>query len=88
MEVFKIVCISLFVIYLIAIIVLAMREKRPVVTLLVFAGIGIGLLLVINLTSKFTGVYLPINSYTVGASAAGGAAGIIALLLLRVIFEV
>lgn len=76
------------IIYFLVYIILVMCCKKPIKTLLLFTLSGILALAMVNLTSKFTGVSLPVNPYTVGVSAAGGIAGTAALLIIKIIFSI
>lgn len=76
------------IIYFLVYIIFIMCCKKPIKTLFLFTVSGILSLLVVNLTTKFTGVSLPINPYTVGVSAAGGIAGTVALLIIKIIFSI
>ena len=64
----------------------AILTQKPFKTIFTFAFLGISALALIDLTARFSGVYIPINSYTLGTSAALGLPGTIGLLVLRVIF--
>ncbi len=86
MEILKIVFIVLFVIYGIFVLVFSLLEKRPLYTIFMFMAVGVLTLLVINLLAPITKISLPINTYTVLGSAGFGIPGVIALLILRIIF--
>lgn len=82
----NIALICLAVIYGFVYLVLASKTGRPIRTILIFALLGIIAMTVLNLTSAYSGVYIPVNGYTVGVNAALGLPGTIGLLLLRMIF--
>lgn len=86
MEILKISFIVLFVIYCLLIISFALLEKRPIYTLIKFMVLGVSVLVLINLTSPLTNINLPINLYTVLGSACMGIPGVVALLVLQIIF--
>lgn len=83
---FKVLIICLCFIYGFLYFIFAVATKKPFKTILFYAFLGLAGLMVVDLTSKFSGIYIPINPYTVGASAALGLPGTITLLLLRMIF--
>ncbi len=82
----KTVFICLLVIYGFIYLILAVGTKKPFKTIVLYAFMGVATLTMINLTSKFSGVYIPVNAYTLGSSAALGLPGTIGLLFLRIIF--
>ena len=82
----KTVFICLLVIYGFIYLILAVGTKKPFKTIVLYAFMGVATLTMINLTSKFSGVYIPVNAYTLGSSAALGLPGTIGLLILRIIF--
>ena len=88
MEILKIITIAALVIYGILFLVFSLLEKRPVYTILLFMLVGVISMLVINITSSFTGIYIPLNLYTLLTSAFGGVPGVVTLLLLKIIFFV
>ncbi len=73
--------VSAFIIF-----VFAARSKRIFRTLLFNAFAGICLLALIDLTAKFTGVYIPVNPYTVTGGAVFGIPALCGALLLKFIF--
>lgn len=82
----KSLIIILSVIYGFVYFIIAAKTKKPFKTIFSFAALGLLGLMVINLTSKFSGVYIPVNVYTVSLNAALGLPATITLLLLRLIF--
>ena len=82
----KIIFICLCVIYGFLYFIFAAGTNKPFKTIVFYAFLGLIGLIAVNLTSKFSGVYIPINAYTLGASSALGLPGTISLLLLRMIF--
>lgn len=68
------------------ILLFTLSGKKPFGTLLLNLFMGIVLLAIINLTSVYTGIYIPVNKYTVVGSGVFGVPSIIGLLLLNIIF--
>lgn len=62
------------------------KNKRPFKRALLSFFVGAGTLLAVNLTSVFTGVYLPVSLLTVIVSVAGGIPGVTLLLALNLFF--
>ncbi len=86
MQALKIALLVLAIIYGLVYIILAICGKKPFKTIIITALCGILSLAAVNLTSRFTGVHIPLNAYTVATSAAGGFPAATALLLLRMLF--
>ncbi len=82
----KIVVICLAVIYGFVYLVLASKTGRPIRTILIFGALGLIAMTVLNLTSRYSGVNIPVNGYTIGINAALGLPGTIGLLFLRLLF--
>lgn len=78
--------ICICVIYGFLYFIFAVGTKKPFKTIFLYAFLGIAGLAVVNLTAKYSGVYIPVNAYTLGSSAALGLPGTIGLLILRMIF--
>ena len=85
METIKTVIYAAGILYLLVYIILAFCAKKPLRTLFYSALLGITALLVLNLTKSYTGFCVPINLGSVTVSSAGGVAGVVLLLLLRLI---
>ncbi len=86
METLKILCLSLLGITAFMIFIFALKSKKPFKVLLFNAFMGLTLLAIIDLTSKFTGVYIPINEYTVTGSAVFSIPALCAFLAMNFIF--
>ncbi len=78
--------IALLIIASLAVFVFAVKSKRVFKTLLLNSFSGIVVLIIINLTSKFTGVHIPLNYWTVGGSVLYGIPSVCLFLLLPMIF--
>lgn len=83
---FKIIFISICFIYAFLYFIFAVKTKKPFKTIFLYAFIGLLGLILVNLTSKFSGVTIPINGYTLGFSSALGLPGTVCLLILKTIF--
>lgn len=82
---FKIIFICICVIYGFLYFIFAAGTNKPFKTIIFHAFLGVGAIAIINLTSKFSGVYIPINPYTLTSSATLGLPGTISLLLIKII---
>ena len=54
-------------------------------TFLMSALSGMAVFTAVNLLSRFTGVSIPVNAYTLGASAGLGIPGVLGLITVRII---
>jgi len=82
----KIIFICACLIYGFLYFIFAAETKKPFKTIFFYAFLGLLGLVAVNLTAKFSGVYIPINAYTLSSSAALGLPGTVSLLILRIIF--
>lgn len=82
----KIIFISVTIIYFFLYIILAAKTKKPFKTIMAYSFLGVLGIIIINITARFSGIYIPINGYTLGCSAAFGLPGTVGILLLRMIF--
>ncbi len=62
------------------------KLRKLWVSLLFSTVTGLGALYLVNLTGSFTGVWVPLNFFSVPVAALGGIPGVIILLLLRLIW--
>ena len=84
----KILCcaaIAVLSVFALALLVFLLRSRRPLRSILLNAALGIGALIAINVTSRFTGVHIPINWYSVGGSGIFGLPAVLTLLILQLI---
>ena len=84
----KILCcaaIAVLSVFAHALLVFHIRSRRPLRSILLNAALGIGALIAINVTSRFTGVHIPINWYSVGGSGIFGLPAVLTLLILQLI---
>ena len=68
------------------ILIFCLLSKKPIKTLLFNVFLGVCSLAIINLTSKFSGAYIPINQFTVVGSGVFGMPAICGFLILNLIF--
>ncbi|MBR3593981.1 MAG: pro-sigmaK processing inhibitor BofA family protein [Clostridia bacterium] len=88
MEALKIILICVTVLYFLVYIILAIRSRKPIKTIFFSALLGILSMTLINLTSKFTGVCIPVNGYTASVAASGGLPATVALVLVKTVIGV
>ena len=67
------------------ILILSIKSRKPLKFLFLNTFSGIFIICLIRLTQKFTGVFLPINQYTIICSSTLGIPGIIGILILNFI---
>lgn len=86
MTVVQIVLISLVSIYCLGYLYYLIKSQKPLRTFLLMALYSLMLYAIVNLTAFATGIYLPVNLYTVIGTATGGVPVFLAFLGLRYIF--
>lgn len=86
MPVVKIVSWIVLLVYLIVLLVLAALTKKPFKALLFNALSGIFLFAVIDLTSAFSGLWIPVNEFTAAAAGLGGVPGILLIIAIQFLF--
>ena len=62
------------------------KLRRLWMSLLFSSVTGLGALYLVNLAGSFTGVWLPMNYFSVPIAALGGIPGVITLLVLKLIW--
>ena len=86
MDIIKYILISVLVLTELLIIFFAIRSRKFFRTLLLNAILGIIAIVIINLTKKYSGVYIPINYDTLGAGSILSIPGVIGILICNFIF--
>ncbi len=82
MKAYFIIILSVFSL---CILFFALKSHKFFKTLIFNAFLGICILVIIDLTAEFTGIYIPVNPYTVGAGASFGVPAITLLLVLQIL---
>lgn len=85
MNIILIAAIAVLSVFALVLLVFHIRSRRPLRSILLNAALGIGALAVINLTTRFTGVHIPINWFSVGGSGIFGLPAVFTLLILQMI---
>lgn len=67
------------------ILIFAIIGTKPLKTLLINACLGLAALALVDLISKFTGVYIHLNEWSIGASSVFGIPAVCGLVLLQMI---
>ena len=73
------------IIFSLLILIFTFLDKKPFSRLLFNAILGIGALGIIDLSAKFTGVFIPINLYTVASSTVFSVPAVCLHLILQLI---
>ncbi len=71
-----------------AILIVCVLGRKPLRCIILNIAIGVAALAAVNITARFTGVYIPVNEWTVGGSAVFGMPGVCGIILLQMIFGV
>ncbi len=82
----KIFSIILGVIYACVLLYYCYKNGRIFKTLGLFVASGWLTLVLVNISSAFTGIGIPVNAWTVGGSGVFGLPGVLGLLVLRMFF--
>ena len=82
---FGIFVICVLSVCLVAVLIICLRSGRFIKSLFLNGVIGIALLIIMNILSRYTGVKIPINEYTVPFCILCGTPAIILLTLLPLI---
>lgn len=82
----KITFLILIFFYALIFIFLTLKTKRFMFSVVMNALLGVLLMTIINLTSKFLGVKIPVNEFSFLISSFLGVPGIILILLINIIF--
>lgn len=86
MQFLKISALVVLSVTALILLVLFIKSRKPMKSLILNAFSGIITLILINLTTSFTGIHIPVNWWSVTASAGLGLPGVIGLVLLQIIF--
>ena len=86
MEILKYIVLSLVIISELIILFFAGKSGRFIKVLFLNAIIGIIAVVVVNVTSKYTNCYIPINLFTVVFPSTFGIPAVIGIVLLKFIF--
>lgn len=87
MDVLKYLIIGVLILGGTAILLFCVMGRKPFKYLLLNAAAGLAALIVINLTSRFSGVNIPINEWTAAGSALYGLPAVCGFLFLPMIFR-
>ncbi len=85
MKIFLIISLLVAVVFSVWLIVICAKSKKPIKCFFVLLFLGLACLFAINLLSRFTGVKIPINIYTVGVGSMLSVPGIIGLLIMNIL---
>ncbi len=86
MKILGIAALSLLGVSALTILLMAIYSGKPIRKLILNSLFGIITLLLINLTKKFTGVYIPVNVISVVGVTVFSIPAVIGLLVLNLIF--
>lgn len=86
MEILKYFAIALLSVTAIVIIGFMLKSGRPFKYIILNAVIGLAAIFLVDITSRFTGVHIPINEWTVSGSAGYGIPAVCGFLILQLIF--
>ena len=85
MKVLGAVYISVISFFGLTVLFLHIKSRRPLRSAAINAVLGLAALFAVNLTSRFTGVHIPVNIYTVPSSAVFGIPACAALVIMQML---
>lgn len=85
MQIFTTILSVLLLIYCLVYLFFLFKLKNPFKNFVLNVIIGISALLLIYLIRRFTGVFIPINQWTVLSSAIGGLPAICGILIIQIL---
>ena len=85
MQVLTVVLGIILIVYCLIYLFLLFKLKNPFKNLVINAIIGIVALLIIYFIRRVLGFFIPINQWTVLASAAGGLPAVCGILIIRIL---
>ncbi len=86
MQFLKVFSVAVLSVTALILIVFFIKSRKPIKSLVLNAFSGIISLILINVTTSFTGIHIPVNWWSVTACAGLGLPGVIGLILLQIIF--
>lgn len=86
MKAFFIIVIILLAVFFLSIVFFALKSHKFLKTMGLNSLLGLMILALIDLTGKFTGIYIPINLYTVAGSGIFGIPAVCGFLILQILF--
>ncbi len=86
MDILKSIAIIFLSISAVIIFFIALFSKKLLRTLIINALSGVATLIILNVLSKYIGVYLPINQWTTSFSAIFGLPAVVGMVFFNIIF--
>ena len=85
MKILGLITASVLGLFALILFVLHIKSRRPFRSAVINAVLGILALLAVNLTARFTGVYIPVNIYSLPAAALFGIPAVCVLIIVQMI---
>ena len=85
MKALSVVFISLLSVFAFVLIIIYIKSRRPIRSAVLNALLGLAALAAVNLTARFTGVYIPINIYSLPGAAIFGLPAVCAFVLIQML---
>ena len=86
MKAFFVFLVVVIAIFFLTILFFALKSHKFFKTLFFNAVLGIGVLAIINLTTNYTNIFIPVNWYSVVGSGVFGIPAVSFFLILQIIF--
>lgn len=85
MKILGVLAIVWISICILVLLLLHIKSHKMIKSILINALLGFAAILIINLTQKYTGTYIPLNWWTVGGSGLFGLPCVCAIILTQII---
>ena len=85
MKAFFIFALSVLALFFLVILFFAIKSHKFFKTLLFNVFLGLVILSIIDLTGKFTGIFIPVNPYSVAGASVFGIPAICGFLILQIL---
>ena len=84
MDALGIVLICTVSVFAFALLIILIKSRRPLFFAFINALLGIMSIVAVNLTARFTGVYVPVNIYSVPVAAVFGLPAVATNIILQI----
>ena len=77
---------GILAVFFIVKLIFCLKGEKMLLRLLLHSALGFAVFILINLTSKWSGVYIPLNEWSFGFTAALGIPAVCGQLILQIFF--
>ena len=84
MSILGIVLICTVSVFALALLIIFIKSRRPLIFAFINALLGVIAIVAVNMTARFTGVFVPVNVYSVPFSAVFGLPAVATNIILQI----